>query len=75
MEAFHSDGLLRLPTSGAIFLVVNPSLIWVREMGSNDGSEAWEAWAGGSETWIVVTLRPAEAWVGGKGLGSAWADD
>ena len=44
-------------------------------MGGSGGSEAWEAWAGGSETWIVVTLRPAEAWVGGKGLGSAWADD
>ena len=44
-------------------------------MGSSGGSEAWEAWAGGSETWIVVTFRLAEAWVGGRGLGSAWADD
>ena len=65
MDAFHSDGLLRLPTSGAIFLVVNPSLIWVREMGSNDGSEAWEAWAGGLKTWIMCRQR----------LGSAWASD
>ena len=23
----------------------------------------------------LVTLRPAEAWVGGLGLGSAWAGD
>ena len=47
-------------------------------MGGSGGSEAWEAWeawVGGSETWIVVTLRPAEAWDGGKGLGSAWAGD
>ena len=54
MDAFHSDGLLRLPTSGAVFLVANPSLIWVREMGGS----------GGSETWIVCRRRLGSAWTG-----------
>ena len=34
-------------------------------MGDSGGSEAWELWAGGSETWIMCQRR----------LGSAWADD
>ena len=34
-------------------------------MGSSGGSEAWELWASGSETWIVCQWR----------LGSAWAGD